>query len=284
MYDAIAVPLDGSDAALRAVGPARRLAGIFGARLTLVSVRTPALERSISVEDVLAVGENIARSSGAERVDTLVIEGPDAAAALGRYDAEYSTTLICMSTRGRGVVRRAVLGHTALSVVRHSPFAVVLIGPRCDIATSDPIDPIDPIITCLDGTSAAEAVLPWVERWSRATGAPVALIGVVYPLGAPGLADPPSPEQLHDLRYLDRVASRLHTDGIDVRSEVLPHEQPLVAIRETVHGLSDALIAVATTHPGALEDLVAGSISAELIRSAEVPVLVCSAEASDGRS
>ena len=277
MYDAIAVPLDGSDAALRAVGPARRLAGIFGARLTLVSVRTPALERSTSVEEVLAAGQRVARSSGAELVDTLVLDEPDAAAALGRYDADDPTTLICTSTRGRGAVRRAVLGHTALSVVRHSPFAVVLVGPQCDIAATDPIDPIDPIITCLDGTPAAEAVLPWVEAWSRATGAPVALIRVVYPMGAPGLVDPPSPEQLHDLRYLDRVASRLRTDGIDVRTEVLPHEQPLAAIRESVHGLSGALIAVATTHPGAFEDLVAGSISAELIRSAEVPVLVCSA-------
>jgi len=274
MYDAIAVPLDGSDAALRAVGPARRLAGIFGARLTLVSVRTPALERSTSVEEVLAAGQRVARSSGAELVDTLVIDGPDAAAALGRYDAEYPATLICMSTRGRGAVRRAVLGHTALSVVRHSPFAAVLVGPQCDIATTDPIDPI---ITCLDGTPAAEAVLAWVAAWSRATGAPVALIRAFYPLGAPGLVDPPSPEQLHDLRYLDRVASRLSADGIEVRAEVLPHEQPLAAIRESVHGLSGALIAVATTHPGALEDLVAGSISAELVRSAEVPVLVCSA-------
>ena len=103
--------------------PGRRLAREHGATLVLVSVATDGVAEA---EAVLAEGRRLAGSE----LDVLVIEHDDPAVALGDFDASDPRTLLCMSTRGRGAVGRALIGRMALSVVEHSPHAVVLIGPR----------------------------------------------------------------------------------------------------------------------------------------------------------
>lgn len=269
MYDRIAVPLDGSVIAGGAIGPARRLARAHDADLVLVAVSTPATGGTARAEEVLEQG----RQHAGPDVETLVIDHTDAAVALGDFDAADPRTLLCMTTRGRGAAHGALLGRTALSVVEHSPHAVVLIGPRCD---RDRESPIDPIIACLDGTGEAEHVVPWVTAWSEHTGASILLFRVVYPVGAPGVGDPPSRARLDDLAYLDTIRQQLHTAHPDIRQVTVSHERPASAISEAAHGFDDAMFAVATSHPSTVSELLLGSTAADVIRAARVPVLIVS--------
>lgn len=283
MYDRIAVPLDGSRVAAAALPTGRRLAATFGARLALVSVSTHAVERSGGITAVLDEGrrtlaelEGLPSDGGPTdtgSIELVQLDGPDAAAALGRFDGDHPRTLVCMSTTGRGAAHRTLLGSTALAVVRHSPFAVVLVGPRCDPSRTGPVDPI---ITCLDGSPEAESVLPWVERWARSTGAAIELVRAVYPLGEPGRADPPTAEQIADLGYLDRVARMLAEQGVRCRHETVPHERPVEVVDAAVRSAPDSIVALSTSHPGRMVDLMMGSQAAELVRTAMVPVLVAS--------
>ena len=266
MYDRIAVPLDGSATAFRAIGPARRVARAHDAGLELVTVAT---DRR-TAEAVLTEGRRLA---GSDDVDTVVLEHADAAVALGDHDASDPRTLLCMTTRGRGSAHRALVGSTALAVVEHSPHAVVLIGPRCDL---DRDSPISPVIVCLDGTPEAEHVVGWATAWCAHTGASITLLRVVYPIGEPGAGDPPGTATIHDLRYLERVAERVRADHPDVTHLTLPHERPTDAIRHASRGHDDAMLAVTTSHPGRTTQLLLGSRAADVIRAATVPVLVAS--------
>jgi nucleotide-binding universal stress UspA family protein len=269
MYDRIAVALDGSVTAYAAIGPARRLARAHDAQLVLVTVATPNTGGTAKAETVLEKG----RQRAGVNVDTMIIDHTDAAVALGEFDAADPRTLVCMTTRGRGSARRALLGSTALAVVEHSPYAVVLIGPLCDQHRDTPIDPI---VTCLDGTTDAEHILPWASAWSEHTGATILLLRAVYPAGPPGAGDPPSRAQLDDLAYLEQIRQRLRSEHPDIRQVTIPHEQPAVAIREAAHGYDDAMFAVATSHPSFVKELLLGSTAADIIRAARVPVLIVS--------
>ena len=96
----------------------------------------------------------------------------------------------------------------------------------------------------------------------------------MYPVGEPGVADPPGERFLDDLAYLERVRGRL--DALEVRHQTVPHVSASVGIADELRGFDDALLAVSTSHPGAVADLVRGSATGDLLRSVTVPVLVVS--------
>jgi nucleotide-binding universal stress UspA family protein len=269
MFDRIAVPLDGSDLALRAVGPGRRLARVHDARLVLVTVATPEIGGTTRATNVLAAGRLVAGPD----VDTLMIDADDAASALAAFDVDHPATLMCMTTRGRGALRRRLLGSAALAVVRQSPRAVVLVGPRCSPELGSPIDPI---IVCLDGTGEAEVVLPWATRWAQCTDAALLLVHVVYPVAPPEVRVPPSTDLIEQLEYLPRLSQQIRAEHPNVRHLTISGADPGVAIREATDGYRHAMFAIATSHPGPAMDLLVGSTAAQLIRTADVPVLVVS--------
>jgi nucleotide-binding universal stress UspA family protein len=119
MFDRIAVPLDGSDIAARAIGPGRRLAKVHDARLVLVTVATPATGGTARAHDILAAG---CVAAGHDDVDTLVIDADDAAGALAEFDADHPATLMCMTTRGtRRAATKAARRCRARSRARLTP-------------------------------------------------------------------------------------------------------------------------------------------------------------------
>lgn len=269
MFDRIAVPLDGSDIAVRAVGPGRRLARVHGARLVLVTVATPEVGGATRAHNILAASRLVA----GDDVETLTIEADDARRALAEFDADHPATLVCMTTRGHGALRRKLLGGVALAVVRDSPHAVVLVGPRCN---PDLDTPIDPIIVCLDGTGEAEVVVPWATRWAQTTNAALLLVHVVYPAAAPEARVPPSLQLIEQLDYLPALSQQLTAEHPNIRHLTIADTDPAAAIRDATDGYSNAMFAIATSHPGPVTDLLVGSIAAHVIRTAEVPVLVVS--------
>jgi nucleotide-binding universal stress UspA family protein len=269
MFDRVAVPLDGSELALRAIGPARRIARSHDAQLVLITVATPETGGTTRATNVLAAARRVAGTD----VDALTIEAHDAARALAEFDADHPATLLCMTTRGRGALRRKLIGGTALDVVRHSPHAVVLVGPRCD---PDLDTPIDPIIVCLDGTIASEVAVPWATRWGQRTHAGVVLMHVVYPVAPPEARVPPSRQLLEQLDYLPRLVKQLRSEYPKIRHVTIPGTDPTLAIQEASDGYANAMFAIATSHPGPVSDLLLGSTASHVIRTANVPVLVVS--------
>ncbi len=86
-------------------------------------------------EDQLAEGQTIVASAvealGLTGASTQVLSG-HAGQVICNLAAELDATSIVIGSRGRGGIKRAVLGSVSDHVVRHAPCPVVVIGPGTD--------------------------------------------------------------------------------------------------------------------------------------------------------
>jgi nucleotide-binding universal stress UspA family protein len=133
----IVVPLDLSDVAAKAIGPAKLLAKGLGDELMLVTVsglrirsdlQEQARSEQIGVPELI---ESYLRSVASDvdgiPADFSLISGDDAAEALVAYGDKEGVRMIVMATHGRSGFERWRLGSITERVVRHSPVPVTVI-------------------------------------------------------------------------------------------------------------------------------------------------------------
>jgi len=145
------------------------------------------------------------------------------------------------------------------------------------------------IVACLDGSKAAEGILPLVTEEALAHRSPVVLARVVslpeivvpislpgepgIPMATEGAARRTRVEESEAQAYLERVAGPMRGKGIDVKCVVLPGiagETILEYARENGAGL----IAVSTHGHGGIRRLVIGSTADYILHRSTLPVLV----------
>ncbi len=86
-----------------------------------------ALERD-AVSEAQRVLDEVRAALGRPEVDAHVLHG-DPGHALCQYAEQISAGAIVMGSRGRGGIRRALLGSVSDHVVRHAPCTVIITGP-----------------------------------------------------------------------------------------------------------------------------------------------------------
>ena len=133
----IMVPLDLSDVAARAIGPAKTLARALGDELMFVTVsglriRADLLAQASSEQvEVPELIESYLRSVASDLdgipADYSLISGDDAAEALVDYAGREGVRMVVMATHGRSGFERWKLGSITERVVRHSPVPVTVI-------------------------------------------------------------------------------------------------------------------------------------------------------------
>ena len=129
-------PLDLSDVAARAIGPAKTLARALGDELRLVTVsglriRADLLAQASSEQiEVPELIESYLRSVASDvdgiPADYSLISGDDAAEALVDYAGREGVRMVVMATHGRSGFERWKLGSITERVVRHSPVPVTV--------------------------------------------------------------------------------------------------------------------------------------------------------------
>jgi nucleotide-binding universal stress UspA family protein len=137
------------------------------------------------------------------------------------------------------------------------------------------------VLVPLDGSELAEAVLPFAEQVAGPLDAEVLLLRVVEPLspfaglGTGGIVEPDSVflRQLEAKRYLEAVAGRLQAKGLRART-TLALGTPAPEVVATARAERADLIAMSTHGRGGFKQAIFGSVAAEVLRSAEVPVLL----------
>jgi nucleotide-binding universal stress UspA family protein len=137
------------------------------------------------------------------------------------------------------------------------------------------------ILVPLDGSSAAEAILPFVEQVAGPLDAEVVLLRVIEPVSpvelvaSAGVVAPDS-FTLRDLeakQYLSETERRLAKKGLRVRTGVArgsPADEILAAIQAT----SADLVAMATRARSPLGRVLFGSVAESVLRVSPVPVLL----------
>jgi len=140
--NSILVPLDTSDAAAEAIGPAMELADALEYPVLLLAVGdvvvTNAMRPVMDSEHITAeqalqsyLGQHAASLEGrGVEIETMVMDARDPAAAIADTAEAQGSSMIVMSSHGRTGAARWLLGSTADRVIRSSRVPVHLVPVR----------------------------------------------------------------------------------------------------------------------------------------------------------
>jgi nucleotide-binding universal stress UspA family protein len=278
----VLLPLDGSALAAAALPTALAMVGRFGGRLVTIGVaaddrRVGRLRDEIEA----AVGD-------VPDVEVVVGVGDDPAAMIIEHANALSSSVICMSTRGRGRVAGAVIGSVARAVFQRSSMAIVAVGPQADRPPAlvgkdrrrpagfpEPLS-VGGVIACVDGSSASEAVLPEAARWAVALGHELTILTVAEDAAAgsdgkrPNRFGPADPEA-----YVQRVAAEW-TDAAQKVTAVVAVDPISVSsgLRAHLAAHPAALVALTAHARTGFDRVGAGATAADIVRTSTAPSLV----------
>jgi nucleotide-binding universal stress UspA family protein len=256
----VIVPLDGSELAERALGPAVQLADRMGSMLVLMSA-SPEPERVKEVQQYL---DDRVRALDGEARPLLVLDRTAPDAILVAADG----ALVCMTTHGRGAVMRAALGSVAEEVVREAVGPVVLVGPHCE--RSWVLDDAPELIAGFDCSDCARAGVRAAGDLALALGGHVHVIEVL-----------PRPEVVGkswftkgDIDALELSVAELRATGVPANYEIVDGFDAASSLLDAAPRLDASLLALGTHGRQGVARVVLGSVTARVVRSASVPVMV----------
>jgi nucleotide-binding universal stress UspA family protein len=297
MYRNLLVPVDGSAFAEQALPLALSLAERSAAtvhmalaHLPITALYTelppdPAIDAAVrqSHNDYLSALRKRISAASPVRVESALLQGPTAD-ALAEHALGTRGDLIVMATHGRGPMSRFWLGSVADKLIRRSATPVLLIRPVPLTPALNDKPALRRILIPLDGSALAEEILPPATELGALTNAEYTLLRAVEPVVLPEFAYrgaiPPDWDatmlcelQREAQTYLERVATRMRLQSLDVRIRVVSNKPAATAILEQAEEGFD-LIALATHGRGGLARMLLGSVADKVVRGAPAAVLI----------
>lgn len=139
-YKTILVPVDGSEASLKALDRAIEMAKFYDSKLVIAHVidvrsyslaiayREPLEEYAEdNAKKILADAEKKAKDGGITNVETIKKEGSPRSIIAKKIAPEFSADLIIMGATGYGMVERMFVGSVSESTVRHSSCDIMIV-------------------------------------------------------------------------------------------------------------------------------------------------------------
>ncbi len=292
MYRKILIPLDGSPFAEFALGPGLALARALPAQVELVSVQDPVPTFAFGEWDtdpqawrrdyLDEAGQRVAGETGIE---------PETAIRVGRVENELveeiqesDADLVVVATHGRGPFSRFWIGSVADALVRRSPRPVLLVRPEEDEEPDlGQRTLFQKILVPLDESRESESVLAHVKALAELAEVEVLLLHVVHFPTEFVSSYPPDTVKMNEQvveegyeraqAYLERVASDLKDDGLDVSTRVRVEVHPAAGIVHTAEEEGVDLVAMATHGRGGLGRTLLGSVTDKVVRGVHRPIL-----------
>lgn len=266
MFQHLVVPVDGSEVSWWAVPVAARMAAAVDGKLDIITVGdrltdlTPLrheLERGLEHRGELAVEPSLH-----------VLADDSVARAIARHVETISGAMLVMSSHGHGR-SAAVLGSVTDELLRLTFGPIVVLGPhvRSEAGRLD-----GPIVVAVDGSESSERILPVAEAWAVEFGADPWVVEVIDPSS---LAALPHGDDVLESGYAARVAHDMRTViGRDVDYEVVHGTHPADALLDFADRIGASSIFATTHGRRGMARLRAGSVAADLVRHARVPVIL----------
>jgi nucleotide-binding universal stress UspA family protein len=309
MFKKIAVPLDGSSLAEKALPYAIRLATLLKSRLLLISAVDIILEpyeaavkeiefHKATTEAYLnKVKEAISAPTvqnciEADRIETLAVLGTPGHKIAAVADAE-DADLIIMTTHGRSAKARVLVGSIANQTIRNTDMPIILIRPELNapaLALEEilnqhlPYENIDSqlsVVLYLDGSPDEEiAISPAVDLATQ-IGADLHLLEVLPPVSAsrPAYSDVNWEQQNEQNRratafqYLKDWKEKIVEQGITCNTAVRfgkPVNEILGYTRET----QASLLVMTSFGSSDVRRVLVDSIAQEVMSASHLPVLL----------
>jgi nucleotide-binding universal stress UspA family protein len=265
MFDEVIACLDGSSLAETILPLARGLTATQGGTLTLLRVVADAAE--------LSAEENYLRDCARQYSGQLrFLVAADPAGAIGAELERNANAIAALTTHGRTAWGEAILGSVALRVIRAAKRPVILYCPLD--RDGDAPKKISKIVLALDGSEFAERMISYAAKAAQSLRAQLLLVQAL-PVGAP-LAPLKNHEKsdISESGYLHRQAAEIKKKyAVPAQWEVL-HGDPAAAICQYLKGMPETMLMLTTHARGAVERAMLGSVAAECIRHAGVPLLL----------
>jgi nucleotide-binding universal stress UspA family protein len=294
----ILVPLDGSRFSDQAVSSAYQIGLLSRATVHLARVIRPGVqvsaEAAFSTNPTLNIlreeaqgylQQQAGRAPLGVATRTAVLHGPDSVAELlARYIATAGIDLVVMCTHARTGLGRLWTGSEADELVRTVKVPVLLLRPhKGESGPEVECWNARRILIPLDGSERAEAALEPAVELGWLTDARYTLLQVVrppaletYPDAVSGQLDEHEIE--HELQlahdYLEGVADRLRLLGFRADTLVVSHCSIAHAIAQEVREQRADMIALGTHGRSGWSRLTLGSVTQDILHSAQLPVLV----------
>ncbi|MDI1326239.1 MAG: universal stress protein [Brevundimonas sp.] len=273
----ILVPLDGSTHSLAALPVADALGEALGASLRILQVTSNA-PPSLGV-----LAQSLGLEGAAHHAWSLEARVGDPSDGILETACEAGARLIVMCTHTASARPTAMLGHTALDVLRRAPCPVVLVSPVQDLKGWRPRR----ILLPHDGGTAADIAVGPAAEIARATDAELLIVEV----GAPGVGSPLEPGSFPVPRYVDQAQHEWSswTDEVLARLARLCPDGPLKARLQVLGGnpgreilrvaADQSVDLIVVAWKGAWSDERAHTLKA-IVRNAPCPVMVVRADPS----
>lgn len=139
-YKTILVPVDGSEASLKALDRAIEMAKFYDSKLVIAHVidvrsyslaiayREPLEEYAEdNAKKILSDAEQKAKSAGIANVDTIKKEGSPRSVIAKKIAPEVNADLIIMGATGYGMVERMFVGSVSESTMRNSTCDIMIV-------------------------------------------------------------------------------------------------------------------------------------------------------------
>ncbi len=268
MIRSLIVALDGSHESERALGVAASLSKRTAASVILFTD----CESGVPF-DVDAYMDMAAHRFGV-RAEHRSSKNHDVGGSLADIAAHHPDSIIVMGSHGPTGFDEVVIGSVTSATLHATDSPVLLLGPH---VTEVPEKGAcyETIITCVDGTSASEVILPTVQNLAQAINASVHIIQVVD-LAEVERAKGSYGEPLNELAYVRRVAQTVLDRGIRATYDVVHDTHPSQAILNYARTQPAPIIAMASHGHSGLRRLTSGSVAMTVVRHVPCPVLVVS--------
>jgi nucleotide-binding universal stress UspA family protein len=262
MTATVYVPLDGSERAEAALLPATALAARAGADLVLFATPWPNTSTE-TVSSYLSVRAGFLDRPARTR---LVLDREPADAI--RMVAAEPDALVCMTTHGRGALRKALLGSVAEEIVRTSVAPALFVGPGMRAEWELGKDPL--VIAGLDGSTSSLAAAQAAGELAASIRARVRAVEVLRPSDVITVGEFPG----GDVALLEAAVAEIEQRGVAADYEVVDGYDAADTLSKQAATDHAAVIAVASHGRSGLARAVLGSVAMRTIRHAPCPVLV----------
>ena len=271
-------------------GPLAGTAAAFGAGPATAAVRA-------RIDRTLATVAAEITAAGLQGTSS-VLEGGDVSEALLEQVRQRSSRLVVMAARPRTAIERALLGSVADRLVREPDVPVVVVPVRNQPEHRELVQateigsglvgaalrvarPLSRILLPIDESPHALRAISALGPAARAAD-DLILFHVVVPERLTGIPLPPPADGERSLQNhmreacdrLDGIADQLRAVVPVLRKVVIRADHPAPAIVGAARDRGADLIAMSTRGDGGLKRVAVGSTASEVLRTAEVPVLL----------
>jgi len=268
----IIIPLDGTESVEEILLYATSLTPRGDTAITLLHVlpvgrKEPAADVNAHIQDI-----HDALNQGGWSVTREVRMG-DAVDEIVKFTMLNPATMLLMSTHGRTGLERIREGSVTEQVLRQSPCPVfILHSLRAEPADSRKLGLFRRILVPLDGTSASAAILGCVEVFAKAHDSEVFLFH-------DEMESAEAEGDRHAIKAaLQEHSIRLANAGLKVQLDMSTYRRPIREILNKIDELSIDLVSMASHGKSGARRALDESVTAEVIRHANCPLLVWSAE------